>query len=94
MPHPFHPAETDDTDTDTADHPADDTAAWAGERRRKRRAHRRRHGGGPKGRRRHHVDWDDLSSLEKYQRDLEQREADIQARIEKVRSRILDLTES
>ena len=83
MPQPFHPAETDETD---------DTAQWAGERRRKRGAHRRRHGGRPKGRRRH-VDWDDVTALEKYQRDLEQREADIQARIQKVRNRIVELTE-
>ena len=83
MPHPFHPAETDD---------ADDTARWAGERRRKRRAHRRRHGGRSKGRR-HHVDWDDVTSLENHQRDLEQREADIRARIEKVRRRIVSLSE-
>ena len=85
MPHPFHPAETED---------ADDTARWAGERRRKRGAHRRGHGRGPKGRRRHHVDWDDVSALEQHQRDLEQREADVQARIQKVRDRIVELTDT
>lgn len=93
MPHPFHPAETEDNDNDNDSDVADDTARWAGERRRKRGAHRRRHGGGPKGRRRHHVDWDDVTSLEKYQRDLEQREADVHARIQKVRNRIIELAE-
>lgn len=84
MPRPFHPAETDDTD---------DTARWAGERRRKRGTHRRRHGGRPHGRRRDHVDWDDVNALDRYQRDLEQREADIQARIQRVRDRIVELTQ-
>ncbi|MEM7287565.1 MAG: hypothetical protein AAF480_14535 [Actinomycetota bacterium] len=90
MRHRFH-----STDNDQAEVDADrtDAAHWAGERRRRRRAHRRRHGGGPKGRRRH-IDWDDVTSLERHQRDLEQREADIQARIQKVRQRIVDLSES
>lgn len=60
--------------------------------RRHRRRHRGHHGRGPKGRRRHRVDWDDVDALERYQRHLEQREADVQAKITRVRDRINELT--
>ena len=60
--------------------------------RRRRRRHRFHHGRRSKGRRGHRVDWDDPDALERFQRQLEQREADIQAKITRVRDRINELT--